>query len=61
MMTILRRLMLAMTPNAKLNPTFEQYYSKLLNNASAGDTGLPSASEAQRDLRAALDRQLYVL
>ena len=59
-MTILRRLMLAMTPNTKLNPTFEQYYSKLLD-ASAGDTGLPTASEAQRDLRAALDRQLYYL
>jgi hypothetical protein len=59
-MTILRRLMLAMTPSAKLNPAFEQYYSKLLS-ASTGDTGLPTASEAQRDLRAALDRQLYYL
>lgn len=60
MMTILQRLMLAMKPNAKLNPTFEQYYSKLIS-ASAGDAGVPTASEAQRDLRAALDRQLYLL
>jgi hypothetical protein len=59
-MTILQRLMLAMKPNAKLNTTFEQYYSKLLSS-SAGEAGFPTASEAQRDLRAALDRQLYVL
>jgi hypothetical protein len=59
-MTILQRLMLAMKPNTKLNPTFEQYYSKLIS-ASAGDSGLPTAREAQRDLRAALDRQLYFL
>lgn len=59
-MTILRRLVLAMKPNSKLNPTFEQYYSKLIDSR-AGDSGLPTASEAQRDLRAALDRQLYVL
>ena len=59
-MTILQRLVLAMKPSAKLNPTFEQYYSKLLST-SAGEAGMPTASEAQRDLRAALDRQLYIL
>ena len=60
MMTILRRLMLAMTPNAKLNANFEQYYSKLLSS-STGESGMPTAQEAQRDLRAALDRQLFYL
>jgi hypothetical protein len=60
MMTVLRRLILAMTPNTKTNANFEQYYSKLLN-ASAGESGMPTAQEAQRDLRAALDRQLYYL
>ncbi len=59
-MTILRRLMLAMTPNTKTNANFEQYYSKLLN-ANAGESGMPTAREAQRDLRAALDRQMYLL
>ena len=59
-MTILQRLMRAMVPNTKLNAGFEQYYSKLLNS-SVGDSGMPTASEAQRDMRAALDRQLYYL
>jgi hypothetical protein len=59
-MTILQRLMRAMKPDTKLNAGFENYYSKLLS-VSAGDSGLPTASEAQRDLRAALDRQLYYL
>ena len=59
-MTVLRRLMLAMTPNTKVNASFEHYYSKLLNS-SAGESGLPTAQEAQRDLRAALDRQMYYL
>ena len=59
-MTVLRRIMLAMTPSAKLNMGFEQYYSKLLSS-STGESGLPTAQEAQRDLRAALDRQLYYL
>ena len=59
-MTILQRLMRVMTPNSKLNPGFEHYYSTLLDT-SAGDSGLPTASEAQRDLRAALDRQLFYL
>ncbi len=59
-MTILQRLMRAMAPNTKLNAGFEQSYSKLLNS-SVGDSGMPTASEAQRDMRAALDRQLYYL
>lgn len=57
-MTILQRIMRAMTPNSRLNAGFEQYYSKLLNS-SVGDSGMPTASEAQRDMRAALDQQLY--
>ncbi len=59
-MTILQRLMRAMAPNTKLNAGFEQYYSKLLTS-SHGDSGMPTASEAQRDMRAALDQQLFYL
>ncbi len=60
MMTVLRRIMAAMVPSARLDAGFEQYYSKLVS-ANAGDGGLPTAQEAQRDLRAALDRQLSYL
>lgn len=59
-MTILRRFVLAMKPTSTMNAGFEQYYSKLLNS-STGESGLPTAQEAQRDLRAALDRQLFYL
>ena len=59
-MTILQRIMRAMTPNTQLNSGFEQYYSKLLNS-SDGASGMPTAREAQRDMRAALDSQLYYL
>lgn len=57
-MTILQRLMRAVRPNAGLHPNFENYYSKLLG-ARVGDTGLPSAREAQRDLESALRLPRY--
>lgn len=57
-MTILQRLMRAMMPKNKLDAGFEDYYSKLLST-SVGTSGLPTASEAQRDLQAVRARQQY--
>ncbi len=48
-MTMFQRLMRAVRSQSGLHSNFENYYSKLLG-ARIGDTGLPSAREAQRDL-----------
>ena len=52
-MTMLQRIMRIVTNHSHLNPNFEHYYSQLLNSR-VGDTGMPSAREAQRDLDAVL-------
>jgi len=58
MMTIFKRIMRAVKPQSGLHSNFENYYSKLLG-ARVGDTGLPSAREAQRDLDNALRLPRY--
>ena len=57
-MTMLKRLMRVVRPQSGLHSNFENYYSKLLG-ARVGDTGLPSAREAQRDLDNALRLTRY--
>jgi hypothetical protein len=57
-MTMLRRLLRAVKSDAGLHPNFEHYYSKLLR-ASGGESGLPTAREAQRDHEAALRTPNY--
>lgn len=52
-MTMLQRIKRLVTAKPGLSANFEHYYSQLLN-ASAGDTGFPSAREAQRDRDAML-------
>ncbi len=52
-MTMLKRIMRAVKSSSGLNPSFEQYYSKLMIGR-IGDSGLPSAREAQRDRDAVL-------
>jgi len=58
MMTMLKRLMRVVRPQSGRHSNFENYYSKLLG-ARVGDTGLPSAREAQRDLDNALRLPRY--
>ncbi len=57
-MTMLQRIMRAVKSNTGLNQNFESYYSKLLGTR-VGDSGLPSAREAQRDLDAVLRKPTY--
>ena len=57
-MTMLKRIMRAVKSNSGLNPSFEHYYSKLLIGR-VGDSGLPSAREAQRDRDAVLTSPHY--
>ena len=56
-MTMLQRIVRIVTTHSHLNPNFEHYYSQLLN-ASVGDSGMPSAREAQRDLDAVLRQHI---
>jgi hypothetical protein len=49
-MTILRQLLRAFKPSARYDVGFENYYARL---ARSGDQGIPTASEARQDLRAA--------
>ncbi len=58
-MTILQRIMRAVKPNGGLNQNLENYYSNLLSTR-VGDSGLPSASEARRDLEAVLRKPTYL-
>ena len=57
-MTMLRRLLRAVKSSSGLNPSFENYYSKLLTG-QIGDSGLPTAREAQRDRDAVLRTPHY--
>ena len=57
-MTILKRIMRAVKSSSGLNPSFEHYYSKLLIGR-VGESGLPTAREAQRDRDAALATPHY--
>jgi hypothetical protein len=57
-MTMLRRILRAVKSNSGLNPGFENYYSKLLIGR-VGDSGLPTAREAQRDRDAVLATPHY--
>lgn len=57
-MTMLRRLLRAVKSDAGRNPSFEHYYSKLLRE-SGGESGMPTAREAQRDRDAALRAPHY--
>ena len=52
-MTMFERIMRVVKPQSGRHSNFENYYSKLLG-ARVGDSGLPSAREAQRDLDDAL-------
>lgn len=57
-MTMFMRLMRAVKPNGGRRSNFENYYSKLLDSR-IGDSGLPSAREAQRDLEGVLRLPRY--
>ena len=57
-MTMLRRILRAVRTSSGLNPSFENYYSKLLNGR-IDDSGLPTAREAQRDRDAVLAAPHY--
>jgi hypothetical protein len=46
-MTILRRIVRAITPSMSGDPNFDGYYSRLI---ASGTTGVPSAHEARKDL-----------
>ena len=46
-MTILRRIVRAITPSMSGDPNFDGYYSRLI---ASGTTGVPSAQEARQDL-----------
>ena len=49
-MTMLQRLARAFRPGRPMDSQFEQYYSRILRSGDGG-AGMPSAREAQRDLR----------
>ena len=57
-MTMLQRIMRAVKPNGGRNQGLNNYYSNLLGTR-VGDTGLPTAREAQRDLDAVLRKPTY--
>ncbi len=57
-MTMLQRIVRAVKSNAGRNPSYSSYYSNLLGTR-VGDTGLPTAREAQRDLDAVLRKPTY--
>lgn len=57
-MTMFKRIMRVVKPQSGFHSNFETYYSKLLGTR-VGDTGLPSAREAQRDLENALRLPRY--
>jgi hypothetical protein len=58
MMTMFQRIMRAVKSQSGRHSNFDNYYSKLLATR-VGETGLPSAREAQRDLANALRHPLY--
>lgn len=57
-MTMLQRIMRAVKSNAGHNQSLNNYYSNLLG-ARVGDSGFPTAREAQRDLDAVLRKPTY--
>ncbi len=57
-MTMLQRIVRAVKSNAGRNPNLSNYYSNLLDSR-VGNTGLPTAREAQRDLDAVLRKPTY--
>lgn len=58
-MTILQRIVRAMKSNGGLHQNLDSYYSNLLSSR-VGDSGLPTASEARRDMEAALRKPTYL-
>ena len=58
MMTMLQRIMRAVKSNTGQKSGLSNYYSNLLSS-SIGNTGLPTAREAQRDLDAVLRKPTY--
>jgi hypothetical protein len=59
MMTILQRIIRAVKSSGGLNQNLENYYSNLLSTR-VGDSGLPSATEARRDLEAVWRKPTYL-
>ncbi len=60
-MTVVKWFLRAVKSDAGMNSNFEQYYSRLMGSR-IGETGLPTAREAQRDQEAAtVAHRLYPL
>ena len=58
-MTMLQRIIRAVKSNGGRNQSLNNYYSNLLDTR-VGNTGLPTAREAQRDLDAVLRKPTYI-